>query len=140
LRSRCCKPLILCDVHGAPGSAAPEHVVDERCLHVAAVDEEFADLEVLVRDVLGQLRRCLVLGAVGGVIAPERIRPESRYRPRLEGVHAAGHAVGHHPRRDRARVEQGAVDRLTRRADVAGDAGRAHRGHRLEERMSAHER
>ncbi len=42
-------------------AAAPKDVVDERRLYVAAVDEEFADLKALVRDVLGQMGRGLLL-------------------------------------------------------------------------------
>jgi len=58
-------------------------------------------------------------------VVPER-NPKQATFAWVERMHMADHATRHHPRRDRTRIEQRAIDDGSRRRHPATDAGRAH--------------
>src|SRR6266540_7123561 len=52
--------------------------------------------------------------------------PEGAAFAGVEGMHVTGHAVRHFPLRDRARIEEGAIDDRAGGVNVATDTGRGH--------------
>jgi general secretion pathway protein I len=118
---------------GAVAEVAQQEANGHLALHRRVVGLELEGLDdLLVGDegdeaaVIGVGVRGGLAGAAGLVVAEGDA--ECAAHAGIEGVHVAGHAVGHHPGGDGVRVEEGAVHAGAGRLDVARDPGRSHPG------------